>query len=113
MPPFQLALFFPGTYTATQNVWHMTFLTNSITFNQGAWIAASLRVATNGTLVFGINKNTVQFATLTWANAQTVPTFSVIAATTFLANDVLDITRVSGTDTAAARLAITLLGVRA
>ena len=113
MPPFQLALYFPGTFAAAAVLWRMIFLTPSITFTQGAWISAVLAVATNGTLTITISKNAVALATLTWTNGATVPTISVIATTTFVASDKLEIVRTAGTDTAAARLSITFLGARA
>ena len=112
MPPFQLALYFTGPFAGVVTLWRMTFLTPTITFSNATWIAASLGVATNGSLVIGIYKNSVQLATMTWISAGTIPTISVIGTTTFLANDKLDIARVSGTDTVGARLSVTLLGAR-
>ena len=117
MPPFQLALFFPTTYTNSQTLWFMTFLTpGSITFTQGSWIAASSRTTfTSNTKVFTIFKNGSSIATLTFNAGGNTPTISSLTGSpvSFIPNDNLSITAPPVADATGSGLSITFLGTRA
>ena len=108
--PYELEMFLPGAPAAAQIVYRRIF---AITVNLPPGLTGSLAragvAATAGTS-FTIQKNGANIGAILFGAGATVPTFSLTAAVSFLAGDILSIVAPATPDPTLAEIALVLLG---
>jgi hypothetical protein len=108
----RMGLWFPGTPGEDEELFRYTF-TDTVEFpeNLGVSVAESKTVAT-AEAVFSIQKDDVEFATITFAAAAAVGTISSVAATTFIAGNTISVIAPSTVDTTLSAISMTLAANR-
>ncbi len=107
---FNIGAMFPGVPGASAIVFRLP-VTRALTFPAGMpFSRAVLLVAPTASTVFSIQKNDVEFATITFAAGAMVGTFTSASDTSLVAGDILSIVAPGTPDGTAADLGVTLAG---
>jgi hypothetical protein len=108
----RMGLWFPGTPSEDEELFRYTF-TDTVEYPADLGVTqANARTAATAETVFSIQKDDVEFATITFEAASDVGTMGTSDATTFIAGETLSVVAPSSVDSTLAYISMTLAANR-
>lgn len=112
--PYDVAVFFPGAQTSASQLFSRFIPSRAVTFPSGLSPSTATAVtAATGSTVISLQKNGVQFGTITFASSGTSGTFAAASSSSFNGtSDVLSIVGPASADATLADIGIVISGTR-